>query len=79
LGGYLAFCLLQQVGFNSYLTNRLLAATESPLRATLLAGVIFGALHWPIPVLVPLTWIGGTAMSWLFARERSRWLPDRCS
>lgn len=69
--GYLAFCLLQQVGLNSFATNRLLAATESPVRASLLAGTIFAALHWPNPVLVPLTWIGGTAMSWLFARERN--------
>jgi hypothetical protein len=69
--GYMAFCLLQQVGLNSYATNRLLAATGSEVRAALIAGVIFGALHWPNPVLIPLTWIGGTAMAWLFARERN--------
>ncbi len=69
--GYMAFCLLQQVGLNSYVTNRLFAATHSPLRASLIAGTIFAALHWPNPVLVPLTWIGGIAMSWLFARERN--------
>jgi hypothetical protein len=69
--GYVAFCLLQQVGLNSYVTNRLLAATGHPVRASLLAGTIFAALHWPNPVLVPLTWIGGIAMSWLFARERN--------
>ncbi len=71
LFGYLAFCLLQQVGLNSYLTNRLLAARDSPVLASLVAGTIFAALHWPNPVLVPLTWIGGIAMSWLFARERN--------
>jgi hypothetical protein len=69
--GYMAFCLLQQVGLNSYVTNRLLAVTDSPVRVSLLAGTIFAALHWPNPVLVPLTWIGGIAMSWLFARERN--------
>jgi hypothetical protein len=69
--GYMSFCLLQQVGLNSHFTNRLLAATNSPVRASLVAGAIFGALHWPNPVLVPLTWIGGTAMSWLFTRERN--------
>jgi hypothetical protein len=69
--GYMAFCLLQQVGLNSYVTNRLFAATDSPARASLIAGTIFAALHWPNPVLVPLTWIGGIAMSWLFARERN--------
>jgi hypothetical protein len=69
--GYMSFCLLQQMGLNSYVTNRLLAATASPFRAALISGAIFGALHWPNPVLVPVTWFGGTAMSWLFARERN--------
>jgi hypothetical protein len=68
---YFAFCLLQQVALNSYLTNRLLYALENPRLAALLAGAIFAALHWPNPVLVPLTFIGGTAMSWLFSRERN--------
>jgi hypothetical protein len=69
--GYMAFCLLQQVGLNSYLTNRLLGATGSPARASLLAGTIFAVIHWPNPVLIPLTFIGGAAMAWLFARDRN--------
>jgi len=69
--GYLAFCLLQQVALNSFLTNRLLGYFEKPWRAALLAGLVFGALHWPNPVLVPLTLVGGVAMAWLFARERN--------
>ncbi len=69
--GYLAFCLLQQVGLNSFLTNRLLAAFEKPVPAALLSGVVFAALHWPNPVLVPLTFVGGVAMAWLFATERN--------
>jgi hypothetical protein len=69
--GYMAFCLLQQVGLNSYLTNRLLGATESSLHASVLAGVIFAALHWPNPTLIPLTFIGGATMSWLFACDRN--------
>jgi hypothetical protein len=68
---YFAFCLLQQVALNSYLTNRLLHALEEPRAAALVAGIIFAALHWPNPVLVPLTLVGGTAMSWLFSRERN--------
>jgi membrane protease YdiL (CAAX protease family) len=69
--GYLAFCLLQQVALNSFLTNRLLSCFEKPLPAVALTGVIFAALHWPNPVLVPLTLVGGVAMAWLFARERN--------
>ncbi len=69
--GYLAFCLLQQVALNSFLTNRLLGYFGSPWPAAILAGVLFGALHWPNPVLVPLTLVGGVAMAWLFGRERN--------
>ena len=69
--GYFAFCLLQQVGLNSYMTNRLLYSFESVPLSALIAGLIFAALHWPNPVLVPLTFIGGVVMSWLFAKERN--------
>lgn len=69
--GYLAFCLLQQVGLNSYLMNRLLSAFDNPLPAATLAGALFAALHWPNPVLVPLTLAGGAAMAWLFAKQRN--------
>lgn len=68
---YLSFCLLQQVCFNSYLTNRLLSAVESAPLTALISGAIFAALHWPNPVLVPLTFIAGVAMAWLFARDRN--------
>ena len=70
-GGYLAFCLLQQVALNSFLTNRLLSYFEKGWQAAIVAGVLFAALHWPNPVLVPLTLVGGVAMAWLFARERN--------
>lgn len=68
---YFAFCLLQQIALNSLLTNRLLSLVRTPWLAALLAGVIFSACHWPNPVLVPLTFIGGTVFAWLFARHRN--------
>lgn len=68
---YTAFCLLQQAGLNSLVTNRLFAALDNPIRASLLAGTLFALLHWPNPVLVPLTAIGGILMSWLFVKERN--------
>ena len=69
--GYFSFCLLQQVALNSYFTNRLLYALQEPRLTALVAGAIFAAMHWPNPVLVPITFIGGAAMSWLFSRERN--------
>jgi len=69
--GYFAFCLLQQIGLQSLTMNRLLSGLRSPEVAAIVGGLLFGALHWPNPVLVPLTFIGGTIMCWLFARERN--------
>ncbi|MGB8474424.1 MAG: CPBP family glutamic-type intramembrane protease [Candidatus Acidiferrum sp.] len=69
--GYFAFCLLQQVALNSYLTNRLLYAFQDPRVSAVVAGTIFAAMHWPNPVLVPLTFLGGIAMSWLFSKVRN--------
>jgi CAAX prenyl protease-like protein len=69
--GYMAFCLLQQVGLSSLVTNRLLAATDSPMRTSFIAGLLFALLHWPNPVLVPLTFVGGALMAWLFGRDRN--------
>lgn len=69
--GYLAFCVMQQVALNSFLTNRLLTYFERPWPTAIVAGCVFAALHWPNPVLVPLTLVGGVAMAWLFARERN--------
>ena len=68
---YFAFCLLQEVGLQSLLMNRLLTALEKPLPAALVAGTLFSLLHWPNPVLVPLTLIGGSVFCRLFARERN--------
>src|SRR5262249_22069066 len=71
LVGYFAFCVLQQVALQSMTMNRLLGGITDPNAAATIGGLLFGALHWPNPVLVPLTAIGGTAMCWLFARERN--------
>lgn len=68
---YFAFCLLQQVVLNSFLTNRMLSLIPRPWLAAAVVGGIFAACHWPNPVLVPLTFLGGWVMAWLFARHRN--------
>ena len=69
--GYFAFCLLQQIGLQSLTMNRLMQGFKSRKAAAFLGGLLFAILHWPNPVLIPLTFIAGTAMCWLFARERN--------
>jgi hypothetical protein len=71
LGGYFAFCVLQQVILNSFLHNRMLSLVRNEWIAAGLTGTIFAACHWPNPVLVPLTFIGGCAMAWMFGRIRN--------
>lgn len=68
---YFAFCLLQQVALNSLLHNRMLGLVRNEYVAAGLTGAIFSACHWPNPVLVPLTFVGGAAMAWLFGRQRN--------
>jgi len=68
---YFAFCVLQQVALNSLLSNRLEFLTGKRWLAALLAGGIFAACHWPNPVLVPITFVGGSVMAWLFLREHN--------
>jgi hypothetical protein len=71
LGGYFAFCVLQQVALNSLLHNRMLSLVQNEWVAAGLTGTIFAACHWPNPVLVPLTFVGGAAMAWMFGRVRN--------
>jgi hypothetical protein len=68
---YFGFCIFQQIVLNSLITNRLLELCSRFWIDAVIAGLIFAAVHWPNPVLVSLTFVGGTAMAWLFARERN--------
>jgi hypothetical protein len=68
---YFAFCLLQQVALNSLVHNRMLSLVRNEWTSAALTGVIFAACHWPNPVLVPLTFVAGTAMAWMFGRVRN--------
>jgi hypothetical protein len=71
LWAYFAFCLLQQIALNSLLMNRLVSLLGRRWVASFVAGTIFAALYWPNPVLVPLTFIAGMAMAWMFDRVRN--------
>ena len=71
LFGYFAFCVVQQVALNSLIHNRMLLALGNEWIAATLTGIVFAACHWPNPVLMPLTLIGGAAMAWMFGRVRN--------
>jgi hypothetical protein len=71
LWAYFAFCLLQQVALNSFINNRAISLFRQPWLSSLVASVVFASAHWPNPVLVPITLIGGFAMAWIFRRNRN--------
>src|SRR5260370_15052592 len=51
LTGYFAFSVLEEVGLQSFLMNRLLGALEQSFSAALVSGPRFTMTHWPHPVL----------------------------
>ncbi len=71
LGRYFAWCLLQQFGIQSFFNNRLIFLIGNRRLSSLLLAMIFGSLHWPNPVLLPLTFLGGYFMADIFARHRN--------
>lgn len=68
---YFAWCLFQQFGAQSFFHNRLIFLVGNRHLSSLLLAVIFGSFHWPNPVLLPLTFVGGYFMAWIFARYRN--------
>ncbi len=71
LAGYMAFCMLQQVALNSLVHNRMMSLVRNEWVSACFTGAIFAACHWPNPVLVPLTFVGGAVMAWMFGRVRN--------
>jgi len=71
LGKYFAWALLQQFALQSFFGNRLLLIMRNPNRAAWLNGAIFAAVHFPNPVLVPVTFIGGYFLTRAFFSTRN--------
>lgn len=67
--------MLSLLGVGSTIDGNASAASDysssREILAAILTGAIFAVCHLPNPVLVPLTFIGGTAMAWMFARHRN--------
>ncbi len=69
---YFAWCCVQQTVYQNLIYRRIrdsAAHDEAPAKPPwLLAGMIFGIVHWPNPVLVPATAFWGAISSYLFER-----------
>jgi hypothetical protein len=65
---YFTWCCLQQTVYQNLVYRRLRASIGLAASPWLPAGVIFGLVHWPNPVLVPVTLMWGVISSYLFER-----------
>lgn len=66
--GYLGWALFQQGILNSFFAKRLLGAGLSKGMVPVYAGLIFGTVHSPNPILMFVTFLGGAASSYVFLR-----------
>jgi len=68
---YFAWCLFQEFGLQSFLTNRLLFIFKRPDRAAWISAAVFASFHIPNPVLIPVTFFGGYVLSRVFISHRN--------
>lgn len=68
---YLGNALWQQVIVNGYFLPRLEEGFQNEKKAILALGLLFGIVHIPNPVLIPVTMIGGMASAYFFKRTRN--------
>jgi hypothetical protein len=59
---------LQQAVYQNVVYRRLRDGIAPEAHPWLLSGAIFGIVHWPNPLLVPVTTVWGAISSYLFER-----------
>jgi len=70
---YLIWAWFQQLAFNGYFVNRLQAVFKNKFYVMIAAGLLFGLVHLPNPVLVVVTFIGGIVSAYFYGRNRNLW------
>lgn len=69
-GMYLLWAIIQQWIQQNFFFNRFEQLTSRGLLATFAAAALFAVAHLPNPVLVPVTFLGGWALSEIYRRYR---------
>jgi len=69
--GYFPWALFQQIILNGFFADQLRTQMRGAL-VPLSAGILFGAVHIPNPVLAPVAFLGGVAASYVFLRAKRR-------
>ena len=68
LGRYIVWATFQQYGLQGYFHRRLRSVISNPFWSSLACGLVFMSLHFPNPILMLVTLLGGFALSWVYAR-----------
>ena len=65
---YVFWAFLQEIGFQTFLTRRVHMAVGRPHASAVVSCTIFALLHFPNPVLMAFSWIGGFFWALSFIR-----------
>ncbi len=68
---YLGNALWQQALVNGYFLPRLEEGFRNEWKSIFVLGLLFGIVHFPNPVLMPVTMIGGMLSAYFFLRTRN--------
>jgi membrane protease YdiL (CAAX protease family) len=65
---YVFWSFLQQIGLQTFLTRRFEKIFVNPLWVCAASSTVFALIHFPNPVLMVLTWVGGFFWTWCFLK-----------
>lgn len=71
---YFFWALLQQLWACGYFANRINQIISSHKKTALITAILFATVHWPNPVLVPVTFVGGWLSAYFFLKTRNLYL-----
>ena len=66
---YIFWATFQQYGLQGYFHHRVMKAISNPMLSSIISGLIFMSLHFPNPVLMIFTLLGGFALSVVYSKE----------
>ena len=68
---YILWATFQQYGLQGYFHNRLMQAIAKPFWSSALNALVFMSFHFPNPILMIFTLLGGFVFSLIYAKNRN--------
>jgi len=70
-GRYILWATFQQYGLQGYFHNRLMRAVSKPFWSSTINALVFMSFHFPNPILMIFTLLGGFAFSLIYSKNRN--------